>query len=60
MHHAKAVSHLMQQRGPEAHKQDWDKAMLVAFRGLTVSLPLPVRHGRPAAHALINTPTHRS
>lgn len=37
MKHASAVGYLMQQRGPDAFREDWDKSMLIAFRGILVS-----------------------
>lgn len=38
MKHAAGVSWLMQQRGPDAHKDPWDCNMLRSFRAITVSL----------------------
>lgn len=37
MKHAQGVSWLIQQRGPSAYKNHWDKAMLFSFRGIIVS-----------------------
>ncbi|KAH8909917.1 hypothetical protein BR93DRAFT_428457 [Coniochaeta sp. PMI_546] len=36
MKHAAGVSWLLQQRGPEAHRDDWDRSMLVSFRNITI------------------------
>ncbi len=36
MKHADGVSKLMKLRGPESFKNDFDSAMLMAFKGLIV------------------------
>ncbi|KAB5558541.1 C6 zinc finger domain protein [Coniochaeta sp. 2T2.1] len=36
MKHAAGVSWLLQQRGPEAHRDDWDRSMLVSFRNIII------------------------
>ena len=53
MSHARGVTWLMQQRGPDAYMEDWDKAMLFSFRSMIVSsatslppLPFPLYQGR--------------
>jgi hypothetical protein len=38
MKHANGVSKLMQLRGPKSFQNDFDSAMLMAFKGLIVSL----------------------
>ena len=37
MRHASGVGRLMQARGAEAHGNEWDVSMILAFRGLIVS-----------------------
>ena len=36
MEHTKGIGTLIQQRGPEAHAEGWDAAMLLSFRGIIV------------------------
>ncbi len=37
LQHARGVGVLMEQRGPNAHRAEWDAAMLLSFRGILVS-----------------------
>lgn len=36
LQHAKGIGVLMEQRGPAAHAEGWDAAMLLSFRGILV------------------------
>ncbi|CAM1505403.1 Fc.00g110400.m01.CDS01 [Cosmosporella sp. VM-42] len=36
LQHAKGVGVLMEQRGPDAHAEGWDAAMLLCFRGILI------------------------
>lgn len=36
--HARGIGILIEQRGPEAHAEGWDAAMLLSFRGILVTI----------------------
>lgn len=42
LRHAQGIATLMEQRGPAAHTQGNDAAILFSFRGILVRRPLPI------------------
>lgn len=42
LRHAQGIATLMEQRGPAAHAQGNDAAILFSFRGILVRHPLPI------------------